>query len=182
MLEVLRDLLEVVLLLDERAVAFVLAIRSPLLTKVLTSVTGMGSAAAGAVFLGLLWLADWDEEFRQTLVALAVCGAVVGVLMSTIQRPFPPQPVCLTDGGETVATSFPSGHAAAVAAYATVARDSEVFPFGPTALLAAAIAFSRIYLGTHYLSDTVVGVLIGVGAALLAKRLLADERVRAALE
>lgn len=182
MIQALRDLLAVVFWLDELAVEFVLAIRHPLLTKSLTSVTGMGSAAAGVTFLGLLWLAGWREEFRRTLVALAICGVVVGTLMTTIQRPFPPQPVCLTGSGEAVASSFPSGHAAAVAAYATVAHDSDVLPFGPTAVLAAAIAFSRVYLGTHYLSDTVFGVLVGVGAVLLARRLLADERVRSALE
>ncbi len=40
-------------------------------------------------------------------VALVLTGVVVGVLMQTVQRPFPPAPVCMTGDTGTVATSFP---------------------------------------------------------------------------
>jgi undecaprenyl-diphosphatase len=70
----------------------------------------------------------------------------------------------MTDGAETVATSFPSGHAAAVTVYAMTARRSDELPFAPVAVLAATIAVSRVYLGTHFFSDTIAGVLIGVAA------------------
>lgn len=169
---VIRELVDYVLWIDARTVELVLGLRGPLLTKVLTSVTGLGSAAAGLVFLGLFYLAGWKEEFLSTLVALSLAGVVVGSLMITVQRPFPPQPVCLTSGSETVAHSFPSGHAAAVAAYAMTARSSDELPFRLIAALAATIAFSRIYLGTHYLSDTVAGVLIGIAAFVAARGLL----------
>ncbi|TKX78046.1 phosphatase PAP2 family protein, partial [Halorubrum sp. SD626R] len=48
----------------------------------------------------------------------------------------------------------------------------EELPFAATAALAALIAFSRIYLGTHYLSDTVFGVGLGIAAVLVAERIL----------
>ena len=137
----------------------------------MTSVTGLGSATAALVFLGVCHLAGWDDELWSAGVALALTGVVVGTLMATIQRPFPPDPVCLTDGADTVATSFPSGHAAAVTVYAMTARRSAVLPFGIVAVLAGLIAVSRVYLGTHYASDTIVGVLIGIGAFLVAVEL-----------
>jgi len=178
---VFAELFDYVLWLDEWTMELVVRSRSPLATKLLTSVTGLGSASAALVLLGLAYLAGWRREFRRAAVALAITGVVVGTLMATIQRPFPPQPVCLTDGAETVATSFPSGHAAAVAVYAMTARESEVLPFGVVAALSTAIAISRVYLGTHYFSDTLVGVAIGVLAFVAAKRVLARVDV-AALE
>ncbi|MEF8777791.1 MAG: glucose-6-phosphatase, partial [Natronomonas sp.] len=90
----------------------VLELRSPVLTNVLNSLTGLGSVAAGLVFVGLFYLAGWREEFLVTLIALSITGAVVALLMAIIQRPYPPEPVCITDGAGTPTTSFPSGHAA----------------------------------------------------------------------
>lgn len=163
--------------IDAQAVELVVDLRSPVLTKVMNSVTGLGSASAGLVFIGLFYLSGWRREFRVTLISLALSGLIVGTLMIVVQRPYPPQPVCQTGGAETVAHSFPSGHAAAVTVYAMVARRSEVLPFTITAVFAATIAVSRFYLGTHYFSDTVVGVLIGIGTVLVAERLLNSDWV-----
>lgn len=168
---VLFDVLAPIIRLDQQVVELVLSLRDPLLTKLMASVTGLGSATAALVFLGVCYLADWEEELYTSGLALAITGVVVGTLMTTIQRPFPPDPVCMTGGADTVATSFPSGHAAAVAVYAMTAHDSSVLPFGVVSVLAGAVALSRIYLGTHYFSDTVIGVLIGVGAFYAAVRL-----------
>ncbi|MEM4781045.1 MAG: phosphatase PAP2 family protein [Halalkalicoccus sp.] len=170
----LTELLEIVVWLDHRVVELMLAVRSPLLTELMVSVTGLGSATAALAFLGICYLAGWSDELRSATLALALAAVVVGTMMWTIQRPFPPSPVCITDGAETVTSSLPSGHAAAGAIYAMTARRSSVLPFGVVAVLAAVIAVSRIYLGTHFFSDTVLGVLIGVGAFALAVRL--DDR------
>lgn len=165
---VFAELLEFVVWLDHRIVELTLAVRNPLLTEMMTSVTGLGSATAALVFLGICYLAGWTDELRVATFALALTGIVVGTMMWTIQRPFPPGPVCTIGGAETVATSFPSGHAAAVTIYAMTARRSSVLPFGAVTALAVAIAVSRVYLGTHHFSDTLAGVLVGVGTFALA--------------
>lgn len=171
--QLLTAVVDAVVRLDTAVVDLVVASRAPLATKVLTSATGLGSATAALVFLGLFYLADWHEEFVLAAGTLAVVGLVVGVLMTTVGRPFPPHPVCVTDGA-AVAASFPSGHAAAVTVFAMVARRSPTLPTAPVAALAAVVAVSRVYLGTHYFSDTVAGVAIGVLAFLLVARLLRD--------
>jgi undecaprenyl-diphosphatase len=162
------DGLDAVLAVDRAAVDVVLAVRQPLVTKFMTSVTGIGSAASVAVLLGLFYLAGWKRELALAGVALVPTGLVVVALMGAVQRPFPPSPVCVTGDTGMAPHSFPSGHAAAATVYALVARRSERLPFAAVGGLAALVAGSRIYLGTHYLSDTVAGVAIGVGGFALA--------------
>jgi membrane-associated phospholipid phosphatase len=75
-----------------------------------------------------------------------------------------------------VAHSFPSGHAAGVTVFALVAARSDRLPLAPTVALAAMVAVSRMYLGTHYLSDTIVGIGIGAAGFFVATRRLTDSR------
>lgn len=172
MARLIGELIEHILWLDTFTFELVLELRSPVVTNVMNSLTGLGSVAAGLVFVGLFYLAGWREEFLVTLIALSITGVVVALLMTTVQRPYPPDPVCTTDGAGTPTTSFPSGHAAAFAAYAMVARGSETLPFKTVSALAVLVAFSRIYLGVHYVSDTVFGIALGIVSVLIAERVL----------
>ena len=64
--------------------------------------------------------------------------------------------------------SFPSGHSAAsfAGALAMLLHDKR---FGiPAMVLAAVIAFSRLYLQVHYFTDVAVGILIGCLCAIAA--------------
>ena len=63
--------------------------------------------------------------------------------------------------------SFPSGHAATSFACATTLALAFPRLAAPLYLLAAAIAYSRVYVGVHYPLDVVGGAIIGVVTALL---------------
>ncbi|MET0780566.1 MAG: phosphatase PAP2 family protein, partial [Microbacterium sp.] len=65
--------------------------------------------------------------------------------------------------------SFPSGHSASAAGFATgVALESAQAGI-VVAPLAAAVAYSRMHVGAHWLSDVVGGVAIGAGVAVLGR-------------
>jgi len=76
--------------------------------------------------------------------------------------------------------SFPSGHAlVAAATYLTIGllladrlttKRAKTLCIALCALVAIAIAGSRVYLGVHYLSDVVGGLVLGTALALVGRR------------
>lgn len=65
--------------------------------------------------------------------------------------------------------SFPSGHTSTV--FATATALSLAYPkwyvVGPSFLWASAVAYSRMYLGVHYPSDVLGGMVIGIGVSYI---------------
>lgn len=65
--------------------------------------------------------------------------------------------------------SFPSGHAGHAFAAAVVILVMLPKRYGiPAIILAVAIAFSRLYVGVHYLTDVLAGCMIGTIMAALS--------------
>jgi len=96
-------------------------------------------------------------------LALGAATVSAGVLKTIIRRKRP-------DGSDL--RSFPSGHATAAFAVATV-LDRELGTPGKLAYLAAAsAAYARMADGHHYFSDIVAGMLLGrlVGHLVLHHR------------
>lgn len=63
--------------------------------------------------------------------------------------------------------SFPSGHTAGAFTIAFVFYYFFPILFVPMLVIASLIAFSRIYLGLHYPSDVLAGILIGLIGAII---------------
>lgn len=103
------------------------------------------------------------------VAAVVVAELLIGTLKDAYDRGRPPGALVTTSGA-----SFPSGHA--VAASVTVfAGVIVLLPPGRVrarwgavaAGFAIVMALSRAYLGAHWLSDALAGVLVGASCALL---------------
>ncbi|CAM5430849.1 MULTISPECIES: bifunctional phosphatase PAP2/diacylglycerol kinase family protein [Streptomyces] len=70
---------------------------------------------------------------------------------------------------QPITTSFPSGHAASAAAFATgVALESPAWGLA-VAPIAWSVALSRVYTGVHFPSDVLAGAALGAGAAFAVR-------------
>jgi undecaprenyl-diphosphatase len=76
-------------------------------------------------------------------------------------------------------SSFPSGHSASAAAFATGVALQQPWLALPVGSLAAAVIYSRVHTGVHYPGDVAAGAAIGVGSALLLRRIWAMPPPRA---
>ncbi|MEV6879207.1 phosphatase PAP2 family protein [Amycolatopsis sp. NPDC051128] len=66
-------------------------------------------------------------------------------------------------------SSFPSGHSASAAAFATAVAMESPRAALAVAPVALAVAYSRVHTGVHWPSDVGVGLAIGVGAGLATR-------------
>lgn len=116
-------------------------------------------------------------HFAAFVSAILVSEVAIGTLKALYDRPR-----ALGSLVETSNASFPSGHAVA-ASVTAVAAVIALVPEGPRRYRwgAAAVGFSflmglsRTYLGAHWLSDAIAGVLLGttiaLGTALIVHRI-----------
>ena len=145
---------------------------------------GTGPALAGMLccVTALLWSGGRDKLLLPLWVAFVGAQATTWTSKYIIDRP---RPVFLPNITEWN-PSFPSGHATATTALigmlgyiVAVARPQgwQRVAVACCAVLAITlICFSRIFLGVHFLTDVIAGILVGsfwllVGTSLAARRI-----------
>ena len=122
------------------------------------------------VIAGFLALRRRWWHLAAFVLAIAMSEVLIGILKGIYDRARPAGSLVATSG-----TSFPSGHSIAASVTVVAAVIAVVPPGRRRAVWGAAavvfsilMALSRAYLGAHWLSDAIAGVLLGTSCALLA--------------
>lgn len=161
---------------DEAVIRWMGENHSPLLDAAVVEVTALGTGIVVLMIVVVagLFLTLTQHKYSAILLIVATAGGLV--LNTVLKLGFDrPRPDVIVHGVDTVSSSFPSGHAMSSAiVYGTVAYLAArlhrrrwarwlvmLFAF----LVIVLISLSRMYLGVHYPSDVVAGVVVGLAWA-----------------
>ena len=161
--------------LDQSITVALAGHRTEVLNNLAVNLTALGSApvvAIVALLAALYAVASGRPRIVLALLWTPLSFFLDSGLKLVFQHPRPTEAIIAIPDSY----SFPSGHAVAASAlYITLAlaaatgerrqRPRRVLVWGGV-LIALLVAWSRVYLGVHYLSDVVGGLLIGSAGAL----------------
>ncbi|WP_220093440.1 diacylglycerol kinase family protein [Flexivirga caeni] len=154
--------------------------RSPLLDKAMPRLTDAADHSvlwfAIAAALGVSRNRRAKRAALRGVTAIAVSSLVANQLGKRVNRRPRPSiasvPVARLSRRLPTSTSFPSGHAASAAAFATaVGLEAPVLSL-PLKALAGLVGISRVATGAHYPSDVAAGWLLGTAVAEAGARLV----------
>jgi undecaprenyl-diphosphatase len=163
---------------DEPILETLAAVRSPTLTTTALDVTALGSATLLVLFASVGAAAFLFRGDRLAALQIAIAAVCAPILSSSIKHYIErPRPTEVDRVVEVSGFSYPSGHSTAASMFwltfaIVVWTRNSIHSVRVGALVLAvalifSVALSRAYLGVHYPSDTLAGVTIGAGAALL---------------
>ena len=142
-------------------------LRSEYITTFMYHTTSIGSILLALIALCFIIKGSRSEKIAGVAV-LASCFLEVfivnGVLKNLIARP---RPFVTYDEVVPLVNilsehSFPSGHTALVFSMAFVIYKLLPAIYGKVAIvIACLVGFSRVYLGVHYPSDVIAGIIVG---------------------
>jgi len=159
--------------------------RKPQITTIMAFVTSL----AGSIYLSgivstvaIIWAISKREVWRPLLLVMAVgATTIISTAMKSLISNIRPSEINMIKPFE-IGYSFPSGHVLGmtvfllVFGYLIISRRSSGFRviiwLILTAFFVAVIAFSRMYLGYHWLTDVTASV--GIGFIMLTLVILVD--------
>ncbi|WP_313294609.1 phosphatase PAP2 family protein [Faecalispora jeddahensis] len=157
-------------------------LRFPVFDKIMPVVSWIGNNGVCWIATALLFLVS--KKYRAAGIvmigALAFCALIGNFVLKPLTTRIRP---CNIHTEVTLLIprpsdfSFPSGHTASSFAAATVIYMTNTRLGTLGFVLATLIAFSRIYLYVHYLSDIVAGIIMGIGLACVSMQLAAAFRI-----
>jgi len=187
---------------DDAVMHWMAAHQSKVVQTAMLEVTSLGTGTVVGMIVFVAGMFLWLNQHKHSAILLVV-ATLGGLLLDNLLKIGfnRPRPQIFEWGTYAVSSSFPSGHAmSSVIVYGTVAYlaarlqqnvASRILTMGFAAMMIVLICTSRLYLGVHYPSDVLAGVIVGLAwagfcmaileaAQIYAKRnapqMLADEK------
>lgn len=178
---------------DQPTLDYIYRLRTPTFTIIMEFVTNLLAPLTFALIVGLgciVWARRKKETWRPLILmgSLATSGLLSVTIKQIVERSRPPHDFMMTPF--ELDYSFPSGHTLGIAVFVFVlsyllySRRLEmrhaVLWITSGLLLIALVAFSRLYLGYHWLTD--VTASFGLGMAVLGIVIIIDTLAPARLK
>jgi undecaprenyl-diphosphatase len=167
---------------DSTVVAFMANHQEPGVRSFMRNVSLFGDwpehFLVGLVLAGIAWRRGnkrWMRIFVSMLIALSIAGLAGRAIKLTTGRARPSVKAEQMWNGPSWSSkyhSFPSGHVDASVGFFAVLVFANWRIGAPCLVIPAVIGVSRLYLGAHYLSDTICAAVLGILSAIVVVRVL----------
>ena len=161
--------------------------QNPIFDAIMPIITNFGDFffLLAALFIVIIYARFKNKESLKRIAIIAFCAVLAGGLIAYSfkyvflePRPYDVLPDVRLLLNRDHATSFPSGHSAAVWAFVTIlllnmkdlAKKHYKIISVCLVVYAFVIMFSRLYCGMHYPFDILAGAVIGIVAALIVNK------------
>lgn len=161
---------------DEAVLRWIGTHQSRSLEPVILEITFLGTGTVVMMIVAVAALFLWLSRHRYSAVLLMI-ATFGGILLNNLLKVGfgRPRPAVFEWGSHAMSSSFPSGHAmSAAVVYSTVAYLAarlqkklwhRALTMCAAVIVILVIAATRLYLGVHYPSDVIAGIIIGLAWA-----------------
>jgi undecaprenyl-diphosphatase len=167
--------------LDDAVRDFIARHQNPSMRNFMRNVSRFGDwpehFALGLVLAGVAWWRGnkkWTRIFLSMLIALSIAGLAGRAIKISTGRARPSVKAEQTWNGPRLSSkyhAFPSGHVVASTAFFAVLVFGSWRIGLPCLPIPVLIGFSRVYGGSHYLSDVICAALLGILCAFVIWRI-----------
>ena len=146
-------------------------VRTEFLNNLFEAVTIIGEETILIVILMVLYFMVNKDLAKKVLYIVTTSTCINGIIKNLVKlpRPWTTGEITCVRGETATGYSFPSGHTQNTAtwttAFAIILKKHWVTIL--TIFTILLVGFSRMYLGAHYPSDVIVGIILGVLVAFL---------------